>query len=38
MGGLYVVNMLYSFSREINTNYSCGCINLRGCIDLRERR
>ena len=35
MGGLYVVNTLYSFSCEINTNYACGCINLRGCIDLR---
>ena len=28
MGGLYVINTLYSFSREINTNYPCGCINL----------
>src|SRR5262249_27571812 len=31
IGGLYVVNSLYSFSCEINTNYVCGCI----CIDLR---
>jgi hypothetical protein len=29
MGGLDVVNTLYSFSCEINTNYACGCINLR---------
>src|SRR5262245_30567115 len=31
IGGLYVVNSLYSFSCEINTNYVCGCIyiNLR---------
>src|SRR5262245_7539061 len=31
IGGLYVVNSLYAFSCEINTNYVCGCI----CIDLR---
>src|SRR5262249_26450178 len=31
IGELYVVNSLYSFSCEINTNYVCGCI----CINLR---
>src|SRR5262249_26459123 len=31
IGGLYVVNSLYAFSCEINTNYVCGCI----CINLR---
>jgi hypothetical protein len=34
IGGLYVVNSLYAFSCEINTNYACGRINPRGCIDL----
>jgi hypothetical protein len=31
IGGLCVVNSLYAFLCEINTNYDCGCI----CINLR---
>src|SRR5215510_13364421 len=33
IGELYVVNSLYTLSREINTNYACGCITPRFCIN-----